>query len=52
MIQDADHYGLEKIKRRLIEYLAVLRLKTLQAVKEAELAPLTVPGLSPSTRLR
>ncbi|RPA82819.1 ATP-dependent protease La [Ascobolus immersus RN42] len=24
---DEDHYGLEKIKRRLLEYLAVLRLK-------------------------
>lgn len=24
---DKDHYGLEKIKRRLVEYLAVLRLK-------------------------
>lgn len=35
-LQDADHYGLEKIKRRLIEYLAVLRLKTIQAAKETE----------------
>jgi ATP-dependent Lon protease len=26
---DADHFGLEKIKRRLIEYLAVIRLKYL-----------------------
>lgn len=24
---DADHFGLDKIKRRLIEYLAVFRLK-------------------------
>jgi ATP-dependent Lon protease len=24
---DADHFGLDKIKRRLIEYLAVVRLK-------------------------
>ncbi|KAF2754587.1 ATP-dependent protease La [Pseudovirgaria hyperparasitica] len=29
---DDDHYGLEKIKKRLLEYLAVLRLK--QAVTE------------------
>ncbi|MEE1096730.1 MAG: LON peptidase substrate-binding domain-containing protein, partial [Bacteroidales bacterium] len=26
-ILDADHYGLEKIKRRILEYLAVLKLK-------------------------
>lgn len=31
---DADHFGLEKIKRRLIEYLAVVRLKALQADHE------------------
>lgn len=38
---DADHYGLDKIKRRLIEYLAVVRLKQLAAeaeqIKEAQL---------------
>ena len=32
---DADHFGLEKIKKRLIEYLAVVRLKALQADHEA-----------------
>ena len=26
-ILDADHYGLEKVKKRIIEYLAVLKLK-------------------------
>ncbi|KAH9922330.1 ATP-dependent protease La [Epithele typhae] len=31
---DDDHYGLEKIKKRLIEYLAVVRLKQLQAERE------------------
>ena len=31
---DADHYGLDKIKKRLIEYLAVVRLKQLQAEQE------------------
>lgn len=31
---DADHYGLEKIKKRLIEYLAVVRLKALQLEQE------------------
>lgn len=30
-ILDEDHYGLEKIKRRLVEYLAVLELKSDQA---------------------
>ncbi|KAG8908806.1 hypothetical protein FRB99_003044 [Tulasnella sp. 403] len=32
---DADHYGLEKVKKRLIEYLAVVRLKQMAAAKEA-----------------
>lgn len=32
---DADHFGLEKIKKRLIEYLAVVRLKEMNAEKEA-----------------
>lgn len=32
---DSDHFGLEKIKKRLIEYLAVLRLKELNAEREA-----------------
>ena len=31
---DADHFGLDKIKRRLIEYLAVVRLKQMNAEKE------------------
>lgn len=33
---DADHFGLEKIKKRLIEYLAVVRLKELNAEREAK----------------
>lgn len=34
---DEDHYGLEKIKKRLLEYLAVLRLKEqLKAEKSAK----------------
>ncbi|KAL0952321.1 hypothetical protein HGRIS_006603 [Hohenbuehelia grisea] len=32
---DSDHYGLEKIKRRLIEYLAVVRLREAVAAREA-----------------
>lgn len=35
-ILDADHYGLEKVKKRLIEYLAVLELKTNQAEERFE----------------
>jgi ATP-dependent Lon protease len=35
---DNDHYGLEKIKKRLLEYLAVLKLKqTVNANLEAEI---------------
>ncbi|KAI0668849.1 ATP-dependent protease La [Trametes maxima] len=43
---DEDHYGLEKIKKRLIEYLAVVRLKQLQAEREAtlEASTSTVPS--------
>ncbi|RDB23965.1 Lon protease 2, peroxisomal [Hypsizygus marmoreus] len=33
---DADHFGLEKIKKRLIEYLAVVRLKEMNAEREAQ----------------
>ncbi len=36
-ILDEDHYGLEKIKKRLVEYLAVLELKTIQAEERLEL---------------
>jgi ATP-dependent Lon protease len=32
---DSDHFGLEKIKKRLIEYLAVVRLKELNREREA-----------------
>jgi len=48
---DADHYGLHKIKKRLIEYLAIVRLKELAAYAENEKAlvlkmdnPLSVPA--------
>lgn len=33
---DADHFGLDKIKRRLIEYLAIVRLKQMNAEKELQ----------------
>jgi ATP-dependent Lon protease len=32
---DADHFGLDKVKRRLIEFLAVVRLKEANAAAEA-----------------
>ena len=32
---DSDHYGLDKIKRRLIEYLAIARLRQLAIEAEA-----------------
>lgn len=35
-ILDEDHYGLDKIKKRLVEYLAVLELKTEQAKERFE----------------
>ncbi|KAI9884825.1 MAG: ATP-dependent RNA helicase dbp10 [Watsoniomyces obsoletus] len=37
---DDDHYGLEKVKKRLLEYLAVLKLKqNVRAQLEAQIAP-------------
>ncbi|KAI1790585.1 ATP-dependent protease La [Ganoderma leucocontextum] len=46
---DEDHYGLEKIKKRLIEYLAVVRLKQLQAehLNDSDL-PALIPGALPN----
>lgn len=48
---DADHFGLDKIKRRLIEYLAVVRLKQMNAEKELKADELAVvksaPGEAP-----
>ena len=35
-ILDEDHYGLDKIKKRLVEYLAVLELKSEQAAERFE----------------
>lgn len=34
-ILNEDHYGLEKVKERIVEYLAVLKLKHAQAEKKA-----------------
>lgn len=31
---DSDHYGLDKVKKRLIEYLAVVKLKELSELAE------------------
>ncbi|THV03449.1 ATP-dependent protease La [Dendrothele bispora CBS 962.96] len=31
---DQDHYGLDKVKKRLVEYLAIVRLKELQEAAE------------------
>lgn len=35
-ILDEDHYGMDKVKKRLIEYLAVLELKQLQAQEKLD----------------
>jgi ATP-dependent Lon protease len=41
---DADHFGLDKIKRRLIEYLAVVRLKQMNAEKDEHALVKVTPG--------
>lgn len=50
---DEDHYGLEKVKKRLMEWLAVLRLK--QEQWESEVAAVPTPtagtGVGASTEL-
>ncbi|KAL9108462.1 MAG: hypothetical protein Q9227_006796 [Pyrenula ochraceoflavens] len=44
---DDDHYGLEKIKKRLLEYLAVLKLKqTVNADLDAEISKLEAENTS------
>jgi len=43
---DVDHFGLDKIKEQLIEYLAAVHLKELNAVKEA--AAITVACEEPA----
>lgn len=45
---DRDHYGLEKIKKRLLEWLAVLRLRQEQWDYDQEALSLSVPSLIPS----
>ncbi|KAF8459566.1 Lon protease C-terminal proteolytic domain-containing protein [Terfezia claveryi] len=37
-VLDRDHFGLEKVKRRVLEYLAVLRLKVVLAQEQAAAA--------------
>ncbi|ANB11715.1 ATP-dependent Lon protease PIM1 [Sugiyamaella lignohabitans] len=46
-IFDVDHYGLEKVKKRLLEYLAVVYLKQQQQQKEKKELP--KPATSVST---
>ena len=50
---DADHYGLDKIKKRLIEYLAIVRLKELAAYAENEKSlVLRMDNAPPITRVK
>ncbi|KAG8878843.1 hypothetical protein FRB97_002170 [Tulasnella sp. 331] len=48
---ESDHYGMDKVKRRLIEYLAVVRLKAIEA-KKAEMissGPASAPAETKAT---
>ncbi|OLL22956.1 Lon protease 2, peroxisomal, partial [Neolecta irregularis DAH-3] len=46
---DADHYGLEKVKKRLLEYLAVLRLKKATNSNSVDKAPILLLVGPPGT---
>lgn len=50
-ILDDDHYGLNKVKRRLLEYLAVLHLKQQQHLQQKKLLSSTNDSSSTSTAL-
>lgn len=54
---DADHHGLDKIKKRLIEYLAIVRLKELATYAENEKAMILkmdspLPAAPPINRVK
>ncbi|KAI5785586.1 ATP-dependent protease La 2 [Peziza echinospora] len=44
---DEDHYGLEQVKRRIVEYLAVLRLKAVVEEERILVAPPTDSTIAP-----
>ncbi|WFD17848.1 endopeptidase La [Malassezia caprae] len=47
-VLEADHYGLEKVKKRILEYLAVLQLKSEQAEEQAKSQQASMPeGTAP-----
>lgn len=48
-VLEADHYGLEKVKKRILEYLAVFQLKSEQAEEQAKAPKALEPeGTAPS----
>lgn len=55
-VLEADHYGLEKVKKRILEYLAVLQLKSEQTEEQvksehANMSDGTAPLESPKTMI-
>ncbi len=44
-VLDANHYGMEKVKERIVEYLSVQRQLSLRSPKEQEEHPVTAPIL-------
>lgn len=48
-ILEEDHYGLEKIKERIIEHLATFKLKKLAQQQLTSTAPITAPSKTPQS---
>jgi ATP-dependent Lon protease len=46
---DSDHFGLEKIKKRLVEYLAIVRLKYMNAVRASKSQEMIKAGTESSS---